>query len=212
MTEIKSVSKTAGILIIAAGAVLILSALLLFLHNRAESESAGQQSAALLADIESAVADASPGGSVSDIDSSDLPPPPDPEMPAVTMDGYEYVGYIEIPALSLELPVMSTWDYERLKIAPCRQFGSSRTDNLVIAAHNYQSHFGRLKDLCPGDTVTFTDTDGLFHKYSVEDIRIIQPTEVDFVQDSGSDLLLYTCTYGGQSRVAVLCTRSDDKS
>ena len=28
------------------------------------------------------------------------------------------------------------WDYDRLKIAPCRQFGSTRTDDLVIAAHN----------------------------------------------------------------------------
>lgn len=54
---------------------------------------------------------------------SDAPPSPtslDPEMPVVMLDGYEYVGYVEIPALELKLPVMSDWDYNRLTLAPCR--------------------------------------------------------------------------------------------
>ena len=205
MAEDRACLKKAGILIIAAGAVLILSALLLLLHNRLENTSAGQKSEVILAEIETAVADTSSKESVSDAAEAALPRLPDPEMPTVILDGYAYVGYIQIPALSLELPVMSEWDYERLNISPCRQFGSSRTGDLVIAAHNYQSHFGRLKELAPGDTVTFTDADGLLHEYSVEDIQILQPTEVDAVQNSGFDLVLYTCTYGGQSRVAVFC-------
>ena len=90
-------------------------------------------------------------------DATSSPTSLDLEMPVVMLDGYEYVGYVEIPALELKLPVMSDWDYNRLTLAPCRQFGSSRTDDLVIAAHNYESHFGHLKDLSVGDAVTFTD-------------------------------------------------------
>ena len=55
---------------------------------------------------------------------------------------------------------MSDWDYGRLKMAPCRQFGSAATDDLVIAGHNYINHFGSLGMLKAGDSVTFTGTDG----------------------------------------------------
>ena len=131
----------------------------------------------------------------------------DPELPVVELDGYEYVGYVEIPTLEVELPVMADWDYDRLKIAPCRQFGSSRTDDLVIAAHNYQTHFGRLKELQKGDTVRFTDMEGIVNTYSVSKCETLQPTEVDAVQNSGYDLVLYTCTLGGRTRVTVFCDR-----
>ena len=33
------------------------------------------------------------------------------------------------------------------------------------------------------------------------------PTDTDKVKDSGADLILYTCTYGGEKRVAVFCNR-----
>ena len=130
-------------------------------------------------------------------------------MPVVMLDGYEYVGYVEIPVLGLKLPVMSEWDYNRLKLAPCRQFGSSRTDDLVIAAHNYESHFGHLKDLSAGDTVTFTDMEGIVNNYCVEKIETLNPNEVDAVQNSGYDLVLYTCTKGGKTRVTVFCNREE---
>ena len=135
------------------------------------------------------------------------PTPLDPEMPVVVLDGYEYVGYVEIPALGLKLPVMSEWDYTRLKVAPCRQFGSSRTDDLVIAAHNYENHFGRLKELSEGDTVIFTDMEGIVNTYSVKKIETLNPNEVDAVQNSGYALVLYTCTKGGKTRVTVFCDR-----
>ena len=105
---------------------------------------------------------------------------------------------------------MSDWDYKRLKIAPCRQFGSSRTDDLVIAAHNYKTHFGLLGELSPGDPVAFTDMDGIVNHYSVAGTQVLQPTEVDAVQNSGYDLVLYTCTIGGRSRVVVFCNRTAD--
>ena len=142
--------KKTDIAIIAVGAVLILSALLLLLYNRYEDARAGQEAESLLANVEEAI-------SAHAVDvpapASPYPTPLDPEMPVVMLDGYEYVGYVEIPALGLKLPVMSEWDYTRLRVAPCRQFGSSRTDDLVIAAHNYENHFGRLKELSEGDTV-----------------------------------------------------------
>lgn len=185
--------KKVGIAIVAVGAVLILSALLLLLYNRYEDARAGQEAADLLAKMRAAM----------EAGRSDL----EPELPVVEVDGYGYVGYVEIPALELELPVMAEWDYDRLKIAPCRQFGSSRTDDLVIAAHNYQTHFGRLKELEAGETVRFTDMEGIVNTYAVAKNETLNPTEVDEVQNSGYDLVLYTCTLGGRTRVTVFCNR-----
>lgn len=206
--------KKMGIAIVAVGAVLILSALLLLLYNRYEDAHAGQEAENLLTDIEAAIAAQTtdtPAATMPNKGGNTATPSPtalDPEMPVVTLDGYEYVGYVEIPVLALKLPVMADWDYTRLKVAPCRQFGSSRTDDLVIAAHNYESHFGHLKDLSVGDTVTFTDMEGIVNTYSVEKIETLNPNEVDAVQNSGYDLVLYTCTKGGKTRVTVFCNRA----
>lgn len=201
--------KKTGIAIVAVGAVLILSALLLFLHNRQEDVQAGQEAESLLENVEAVIEMKTIKVPVisTQPDAAPSATPLDPQMPVVMLDGYAYVGYVEIPALELKLPVMSEWDYNRLKIAPCRQFGSSRTDDLVIAAHNYQNHFGRLKDLQTGNAVIFTDMEGVINTYSIEKIETLNPSEVDAVQNSGYDLVLYTCTKGGRTRVTVFCNR-----
>ena len=129
------------------------------------------------------------------------------EMTVVEIGGYDYIGYLSVPVLELELPVMSEWDYQRLRRAPCRQFGSTKTDDLVIAAHNYSAHFGRFSQLRPDDLLTFTDMDDEVILYAVVAIDMLEPTAVDAVKNSDFDLVLYTCTYGGEKRIAVFCNR-----
>ena len=200
--------KRADIIIIAVGAVLILSALLLLIYNRCEDVRAGQEAESLLASVEAAISAQEMATPNKPESTEALSPPLDPEMPVVTLDGYEYVGYVEIPTLGLKLPVMAEWDYTRLQIAPCRQFGSSRTDNLVIAAHNYDTHFGKLKELSKGDTVIFTDMEGIVSTYCIDKLETLSPDAVDTVLNSGYDLVLYTCTKGGKTRVTVFCDRA----
>ena len=198
----------AGIVFIALGAVLILSALLLLLYNRHEADLAGKEAEILLSDVEAAIGgQTSPDGPTDATEEAETEPTLSPELPVLHLNGYDYVGYVEIPVLELKLPVMATWDYDLLQVAPCRQFGSSRTDDLVIAAHNYVTHFGYLKKLVKGDSVTFTDMDGIVNTYAVEKTETLDPTSVDAVKNSGCDLVLYTCTIGGKTRVCVFCNR-----
>ena len=198
----------AGIVFIALGAVLILSALLLLLYNRHEAALAGKEAEILLSDVEAAIGgQTSSDGPTDPTEETETEPTLPPELPVVHLNGYDYVGYVEIPALELKLPVMATWDYDLLQVAPCRQFGSSRTDDLVIAAHNYVTHFGYLKKLIPGDTVVFTDMDSIVNTYAVAKTETLDPTSVDAVKNSGCDLVLYTCTIGGKTRVCVFCNR-----
>ena len=134
-----------------------------------------------------------------------------PEMPTAQIDGYDYIGTLTIPALELELPVMAQWDYDRLTIAPCRQFGTTQTDDLVIAAHNYIVHFGLLYQLSPGDTVAFRGVDGAEIDYAVAEVSTLAPDEVEAVQNSGYALTLYTCTSGGVARTVVFCDRTGEQ-
>ena len=204
--------KKAGILLLTLGAVLILSALLLFRHNSLEDERAGLEAEAMLIDVRAAIserAEQAPAPTPTPPESAAGAPAetPVPELTVVEIDGQEYVGYLSIPALEIDLPVMSGWDYDKLKLAPCRQFGSTRTDDLVIAAHNYKRHFGGLSSPSAGDTVTFTDMDGEVSTYAVAKVETLDPKAVEAVQNSGYDLVLYTCTYGGASRVTAFCNR-----
>lgn len=209
----------------AVGAALILSALVLLLHNRYADARAGREAETLLASVEAAISSQAtepektrPSGQETHLageENGTEPTAPEtlaPEMPVAMLEGYGYVGYVEIPALGLKLPVMSDWDYTRLEIAPCRQFGSSRTDDLVIAAHNFESHFGRLKEMSLGNTVRFTDMSGIVNTYRAEMIELLSPKDVEAVQNSGYDLVLYTCTRDGQARVAVFCNRTGEST
>ncbi len=131
------------------------------------------------------------------------------DMPVAVIDGNEYIGFISIPAIQLELPVFGEWNYVNLKKAPCRYAGSVYLDNMVICAHNYDIHFGYLKNLSYGDTVTFTDMDGNVFAYRVKEIEILQPRAIEEMKNGEWDLTLFTCTIGGASRITVRCERSD---
>lgn len=185
--------KKSGVILISLGAVLILAALLLFLHNRSEDRRAGQEAESLLEDVRSSMA-------------ANADPEPQ-EEPAEEII-YDYAGVIVIPDLSLELPVIDQWSYARLKVAPCRQSGAAADGDLVIAAHNYKSHFGYLDRLEPGASVIFTDMEGTVYRYAVEEIRQLAPEDAEDVSSVFSSeypLVLYTCTPGGKARVAVFC-------
>lgn len=193
---------TPGLVCMVLGVVLLLAAGGLYGYNRYEDAHAGAEAQTVVADLQQKVSETADTGAEADSD------PLDPELPVVEIDGNEYVGEISIPAIGIDLPVMSEWSYPRLKIAPCRQFGSSRTDDLVIAAHNYESHFGKLSSLSEGDSVIFTDMDGIENQYVVSKIEVLDPHSVEEVEHSGYALVLYTCTYGGKTRVTVFCDRA----
>lgn len=190
-----------GSLCVALGAALILLSAALLLRNRAEDAAAGDAAQAVLPQL------------LTRIDMSrenrDAPAPTRPEadaeMPVAEIDGQEYVGCLTIPALELELPIMADWSYEKLRTAPCRQSGTVAGENLVIAGHNYAHHFGSLSTLAPGETVLFTDMEGVTTAYTVALTEILQPDQVEEMLRGDYPLTLYTCTYGGKTRVTVRC-------
>lgn len=137
---------------------------------------------------------------------------PEGEMPVMDIDGVGYIGVLQIPSLDLTLPVISDWNYSALQIAPCRYAGSAYNGGLVIAGHNFDSHFGRLERLEPGDEVRFVDLSGNTFTYAVAETEVLEATAIDEMVGGGWDLTLFTCTLSGQARFTVRCLRAGDGS
>ena len=201
--------KGFGICCIALGICCLIASVGFIVHNNWEEETAQNSSKNILQDIQENILVIKHEGSISeDIErdeseeiSIDIPQ----EMLATQVDGYDCIGILSIPVLELELPVLTDWSYAKLKIAPCHYFGSYYEKDFVIAAHNYQSHFGRLSDLQPKDLILFTDISGTVHCYEVVLLETLPADATEEMITSGFDLSLYTCTPGGANRVTVRC-------
>ena len=181
----------------AAGALLLAGALALFVYNRWDAARADAAASETLTQVVASISEPDAAAS-----------PLDPTMTEAVIDGYAYVGYLSIPSAGIELPVTSTWDYERLKIAACRYSGSTKTDDLVIAAHNYAlDYLGVFTPVEPGTPVYFTDMDGARTAYEVVLTETLLPTAVDDMTSGDYDLTVFSCTYGGANRVAIRCDR-----
>lgn len=125
----------------------------------------------------------------------------------ININGYDYIGTIIIPTLNIELPVMSKFTYNNLKLAPCRYYGSIYTDDLIICAHSYKTHFKNIINLKQNDKVIFEDINGNIYIYEVLEIEILSPNDVEEMIDNEFDLTLYTCTSDALNRVTVRCNK-----
>jgi len=133
------------------------------------------------------------------------------EMKTTNINGYEYIGIINIPNINLELPVISEYDYDKLNIAPCRYYGSIHTNDLIICGHSYKTHFQSLTNVKQGDTVIITDPTNESYIYEVLEIEILEPNNVDKMINNEFDLTLYTCTNDGLNRITIRCNRVTGK-
>ena len=146
------------------------------------------------------------------------------EEPAVDLAAYdvgdEIIGVLEIPTMELTMPVYLGASDAHLAAGAAvlgntsAPIGGANT-NSVIAGHrgwkgaDYFRHIDRLQ---VGDTVTLTNLWETL-TYTVADIQIIQPHEMDKIKiQQGRDLLtLLTChpyASGGKQRYVVYCERT----
>ena len=146
------------------------------------------------------------------------------EEPAVDLAAYdvgdEIIGVLEIPTMELTMPVYLGASDAHLAAGAAvlgntsAPIGGDNT-NCVIAGHrgwrgaDYFRHIDRLQ---VGDTVTLMNLWETL-TYTVADIQIIQPHEVEKIKiQQGRDLLtLVTChpyASGGRQRYMVYCERT----
>ena len=147
------------------------------------------------------------------------------EEPAADLTAYgiedEIIGVLEIPAMELTMPVYLGASDAHLAAGAAvlgntsAPIGRDNT-NCVIAGHRGwkgADYFRHIDCLQVGDTVTLTSLWETL-TYTVADIQIIQPHEVDKIKiQQGRDLLtLLTChpyASGGRQRYVVYCERTE---
>ena len=199
--------KWIGVICIFLGVVCILSSVGFVVYNRWENKNAEEIDKDLLEDVQSIMDEKQPEQPLP-ADTVNLPDDPEKiptEMATVKVDGYDCIGVLSVPVLDLELPVLTDWSYAKLKKAPCHYYGTYYEKDFVIAAHNYQSHFGKLSELQPKDLILFTDVSGTVYCYEVVLLETLPGNATEEMIASGFDLSLYTCTPGGASRITVRC-------
>lgn len=182
------------------GLLLIAAALCFTIYNFWEEKRAGDRAEEILRQYQ--VLCEEPGHT----ETADMHEETD-KMASVLVDNALCVGILEIPALEVSLPVLKDWSYANLKTAPCRYKGSVQQDDLIIAGHNYRSHFGGLRSLQADDEVLFTDVEGTLHAYQVVLVERLSGEDVEGMEAGEWDLTLFTCTTDSQSRVTVRCMR-----
>lgn len=201
--------KAFGLCFVITGAALILSAVSLAVYNILQDRSAQKEADTALTEIKSTIPEirvydpAKPDYEA--MTENDLPDAEQPEEPAVEVGESKYLGYVSVPSVGLELPVMSEYSEENMKSAPCRYFGTLSGGDLIIAAHNYRSFFDKLDEVQVGDTIEFVDASGLLRRYEVVETDLIGGRETSKMKAGSEwwDITLFTCNYSGYSRVTV---------
>ena len=131
-------------------------------------------------------------------------------MPEKEYLGYSMIGTLRVPSVKVELPVLSTWSYDLLKVAPCRYSGSVAGEDMILMGHNYKSHFKPLHKVEVGDTVEFEDVNGVVYRYVVAQITTLHKNEGELLP-ADYPLTLFTCTPGGQKRIIIRCCADEQE-
>lgn len=178
-------------LLVAAGALLLLAGALLAGQNLLTERRAARQTADLLAAVETRIA-----------------APADLPAPEVTRDpwtGYEVIGVVGLPDLGLSLPVLADYTRDLLAVAPCRYTDDLALEpgQLVVAGHNYRTHFGRLGELSPGSRITWQNLDGVTYTYTVTEVTEIDAGDREALEQGDWDLTLFTCDVTRTRRILV---------
>ena len=186
------------------GGLFLLAALALTARNlrqEARAQTAAEQTLQTLAPIVQTAADAQTPLEAEAVPADEQVIPdyqldPQMEMPVTTIDGVDYIGVLEIPALDLSVRIYQGTDSKTLaKGIGHFKNTSIWNGNVCLAAHNRgaNSYFGQIHTLDIGDKITLTTRLGT-RTYKVTDVSKVSETDRGGLADSGENMLtLYTC-------------------
>ena len=130
--------------------------------------------------------------------------------------GYKVIGIIKIPKINIEYPILEIGDIDPenakqpMKLSIIKYWGENVNDygNLSIAGHNNKdgTMFGKTKKLQKGDIVELTDLKGQTIKYSIYDIFVTDPNDVNILLPKDElirEVTLITCTNGNKQRLIL---------
>lgn len=197
-----------GVTLMILGAMLVIAALSLAVFNIHADREAEKKSMSVLVKLEEEITQRSETNNTNiELNVSHENLNETGTLDAIMVKNKNYIGIIDIPAINIKLPVLSEWNYDNLKIAPCRYSGTIDS-SMILAAHNYSGHFGKLKNLILDDEVYFIDVNGKVYEFYVDYIEIIDGNSADKMLAGDWDLSMFTCTFDGTERVTIRCKKN----
>ena len=190
-------NKKISAVVTLVGLVLILCAMAVLFQNKKEDNLAQKLSDTVLPSLKEKIEESNfkPSAAEKDLNQE------------LNRDLNQYDGYIKIPKLGLELPVMKKLTPANLKKSPCIYSGTAKDSNLIIAAHNYKAHFGKINQLENGDEIQYIDLQNKTYNYHVTAKEKINGRNSEQMQNENYALTLFTCDYTGRDRITIRCER-----
>jgi len=141
------------------------------------------------------------------------PPPPLEPVPHG-----EATAQIRIPAIGVEKTVVEGVSVSDLKKGPGHYPETplpGQQGNAAIAGHRttYGAPFNRIDELVAGDEILVQTVQGEF-RYEVTEQLIVEPTQVDVLDDKGDDRLTLTAChpkYSARERIVVVAVLSPEQ-
>jgi len=122
------------------------------------------------------------------------------------------IALLEIPKINLSMVVVEGVGVEDLKLGPGHYPGTplpGQAGNVVISGHRttYLHPFYNVNELSTGDPISLTSPDGTKNVYLVSEVKVVEPTAVEVVDNTPDDrLTLTTCNprYSAAQRLIVV--------
>ena len=126
------------------------------------------------------------------------------EMPAMAMDGTDWIALLKAEKYGVMLPVAAGWDKKAAAEYPCRFAGSCYDGSMVIGAG--ENLFGFLAQLDMGDKITVADMLGAQFNYTVEKIVRSDSAEAEKLTAGDYPFVLFTFSSRENKYIIVNCS------
>ena len=128
----------------------------------------------------------------------------DNTMPALSVDGTDFVGILEMPRFGSVLPVCGEWG--RTTKHPCRLNGSVYDRTIQIGATSQKGQYDFYREISVGDTVVFTDMEGNRYTYEITALKYEKHASRDALGSEEADLTLFIKNIYAFEYLLVYCS------
>ena len=113
----------------------------------------------------------------------------DNTMSALSIDGVDFAGIVELPRYASALPVCADWG--KTSKYPCRFSGSIYDGTMQIGATTQKGQYDFYRELSVGDTVLFTDVEGNRYTFTITSLRYEKHADQTALQRVEAALTLF---------------------
>ena len=127
----------------------------------------------------------------------------DNTMPALSVEGTDFIGILEFPAYDSSLPVCAQWG--EVSKYPCCFSGSVYDRTIQIGGTTQKGQYDFYRDISVGDALYFTDMRGNRYAYAVTDVRYASHADQATLSREDASLTLFIKNVYAFEYIIIYC-------